>query len=173
MKSIILAVLVCVMPSITQTSHVLPYKVKWRTSEVVGNITIKSTLPLKNWKIKNITNIYDSSKNVFFNSFENLTCDYDKLGPLEIRVISADMLRDRRYFAMAMPYNFGRYFKLSNTLYIIHDMFNHPEYLAHELAHYFYDECKVDFKGDIKEHTKVYQFQDFYKKRSYYDGKKI
>jgi hypothetical protein len=148
--------------------HSLPLPVSWKTDKIVGKIKVKSTIKMKNWKTKRVEKIYYNAKSMFFNNFENISCDPNKLGQLEIRIISADMLRDKRYFHLATPRNFGRYFPSSNTIYIIYDVFNHPEYLAHELAHYFYDECGVKFKNISAEHVRVYKFQDFYKERNRY-----
>jgi hypothetical protein len=152
------------MPSITQASHYLSPKVEWRTDKVIGtDITLKSTLQLKDWRVKKIKQIYQNAEYLFFNEFENTVCD--ELGSLDIRIISAAMLRDKEYFYLATPTNFGRYFTISNTVYVIHEVFSRPDYLAHELAHYFYDECGIEFKNDDAEHVKVYKFQDLYKKR--------
>ena len=146
--------------------HFLPYKVEWKTDEKIENIRIRSSLVLNKQKVEKIEKIYFNSRNIFFNDFEDTTCNPNSLGRLEIKIISAEMLRDRRYFRLATSRNFGRYFSISNTIYIIHGVFSHPEYLAHELAHYFYDECGIKFKNIDAEHVRVYKFQDLYKERN-------
>lgn len=168
MKNIILVMFICLMPSVVQTSHVLPYKIEWKIDKTLdtvnGGIKLKSSLPLKNWKIEKIRQIYFSAEYLFFHEFENIECL--DLGPLEIRIVSANILRDKKYFEYAEPRNFGRYFESSNTIYIINEVFEHPEYLAHELAHYFYDECGIKFINDDAEHVKVYRFQDLYEEKN-------
>jgi hypothetical protein len=164
MKSVLLAILICVVPFITQASHTLPQKVEWKTNKILENeIILKSTSQLKEWQVKKIYQTYQNIEYLFFNIFENISCN--KLDNLEIRIVSSDVLRDRRYFANASPRNFGRYFATSNTIYVIYEVFDCPDYLAHELAHYFYDECNIKFKDDIAEHIKVYGFQDFYREK--------
>lgn len=139
--------------------------IRWETDTNIDGINVKSTLPLKRKKIRRIRYMYNKSKRLFFNKFENkLKCNPNNLGPLEIRIISADMLRDKRYFPLAGPRNFGRYFT-PKTIYIIHEVYSHPEYLAHELAHYFYDRCGIGLDADT-EQNRAYRFQDLYRERN-------
>ena len=44
MKSIVLAILVCIVPSLTQASHILPHKVEWKTSRLINNIQITNII---------------------------------------------------------------------------------------------------------------------------------
>jgi len=108
--------------------------------------------------------IYWDIEDKFLNDFEpNLHCPNKK--PLEIRIIGENVLRSKKVFVEAGPHDFGRYFANVNRLYILPKFFDRPEYLAHELAHYYYDECKIKLDNLEKEHIKVYRFQHFYKNR--------
>jgi len=55
---------------------------------------------------------------------------------------------------------YGRYFRETNELYITPEFLEKPEFLAHEMAHYFYDECR-----DEVEENRAYEFQDFYRRK--------
>jgi hypothetical protein len=158
MKNILLIAAIVLFPAITQSSS--PY-IGWVDYIRVNNIFIKSTLPLKKQEVKSIELIYKNSKYLFFNEFENIKCNESNLGRLDIGLISPNILRNKKYFLNALETNFGRYFAKTNELYIIHDFVNNPEYLAHELGHYYYDECNVDQPN----HNKVYKFQYLYKRR--------
>lgn len=141
-------------------NHELP--VDWLTDiSIAENITLKSELLLNKRKIRRVKRIIRNTEYIFFKRFETgLICD--DMGPLKIRIVSKETLRNTDYFASAKPTNFGRYFVSSNTLYIASDVFRHPEWLAHELAHYYYDECDVHFDSIDEEHQFVYAFQDMF-----------
>ena len=143
--------------------HILPYSIQWVTNRKRGNITIKSDSLLHNKKIQQIESIVGGAKDLFFNEFRGVPeCNKDNLGRLEIRIINKKTLRNKDYFFKAQSTNFGRYFPQYNTLYVIPETLYHPEYLAHELAHYFYDECGITFSSEVEEHRRVYKFEDFY-----------
>ena len=164
MRSIV--ILFLLISSVCFASYEPPREIQWKTNISVPNVTIKSTFHLKKREIRKIQIIFDKAKYIFFNKFEKLSCDTNRLNDLEIRVISPNILRHKGYFYAAGPNDFGRYFSNPYTIYIIDDMFYNPEYLAHELGHYFYDKCGVKFANDKIEHVKVYQFQDFFRKAS-------
>lgn len=161
----ILGLIIFLIPLSTNASHILPYKLSWKTTTKLENLTIKSTFVLNKWRLEKIKKTFNRSKDIFFNKFEKLDCNTNQLNDLEVRLIDSKILRNKDYFYAAGPNDFGRYFSGFHTLYITDDMFDNPEYLAHELAHYFYDKCGVKFKNDIEEHIKVYRFQDFYLER--------
>jgi len=144
------------------TNHILPFPVEWKTATYVSNhIRLKSTLKLERPQVKKIKNILGHINYLFFNEFEpDLRCA--DMGQMEIRIIRLSTLTNKKYFVAARATNFGRYFSITNTLYIVPDMLKNPEWLAHEMAHYYYDECRVKFKDARNEHLKVYKFQDLY-----------
>ena len=164
MRSIIIS-LIMIASSICYASHTLLIDIPWESNVKIQNMTIKSMFFLRSQKIRQISLIYSYSKHMFFNEFESM-CDERNFADLEIRIIRPDILRNTDYFPTANRLDFGRYFSSSNILYIIPDMFNKPEYLAHELAHYFYDECKIKFLNDKEEHKKVNKFERLYKERN-------
>lgn len=94
--------------------------------------------------------------------FENSKCI--PTNTLNMFVISEKEINDIRYFVQARPGHiiFGRYYKPNNELYITPEFFKVPKYFAHELAHYFYDECGFIFKNNVAEEKRTYEFQNFY-----------
>ena len=143
--------------------HILPFEIQWLTYKKKDMLTIRSDSALKSKEIEKIRRIINRTEELFFTEFDGAPeCNRDSLGPLEIRIINKETLRNKDYFFKAEERNFGRYFAEYNTLYIIPEIFYHHEYLAHELAHYYHDECEVAFNNKRAEHRRVYKFQYFY-----------
>lgn len=140
------------------------HSIDWKTDTKIfdSDVLIKSDRVLGRNKIIKIKRMMRKIEYTFLHQFEpGLECI--ELDKLEIRIIDKKILRSKKYFSAARPSNFGRYFPTSNTLYIIHEFFDNPEWLAHEMAHYYYDECDVHFSSIDEEHKKVYAFQDIFK----------
>jgi hypothetical protein len=67
---------------------------------------------------------------------------------------------------------FGRYYRTSNTLYVIRpDNIRWDWNLAfsHEVLHYLFDECKMHFVNDNQEHKVIYKFLKVHKYLHYYN----
>ena len=127
------------------------------------SIIMKSTLNIGRKKMRKTASLYKDI-NKQFNSFENKNCQ--PRGTLNIFIINEKDINNSRYFEKGSSgpdkIIFGRYFKTNNSLYITPEFFRVPEYFAHELAHYFYDECGFAFGSDMAEEKQAYKFQNFY-----------
>lgn len=132
---------------------------EWKQINTINYITIKSQFT--NTNPRKIFKIYKRSKKLFMR-YERQKLKCPSNDTLTINVVSANILRNTMYFADAQPTNFGRYFRDTKTIYILDTVEQYPDWLAHELAHYFYDVCGVEFRSLQDEHSKVYDFQDIY-----------
>ena len=115
--------------------------------------------------------------------FEAANVGQCKIDPLEIRVVTERDLNNEKFFPYEGSYTFtrnngkttfiiGRYFPLSNTLYIVphvpndgSEWVNWEAYFAHEVAHYFYDDCEMTFPGDPDAHNRIDKFTRKYYRR--------
>jgi hypothetical protein len=61
----------------------------------------------------------------------------------ELRVVSHQQMNNSRYFNDLEPefVVYGRYYRLSNIMYVTPDTFNETEFIRHEVTHYMYDVC--------------------------------
>lgn len=141
-----------------------PPEFPWADKEIDGHIEIQSIYDINNKKLHNIQLIYSKSAILFFNKFEKEISEC-KPGQLNIKIVSPSILNDRKKFNdyTSQREVFGRYYWKYNILYITEEAFEHPEYLAHELAHYFYDECGI-YRGTEEEEKNAYKFQGLYLK---------
>lgn len=136
---------------------------KWQTEYKVTHITIKSIYSDSH---PGINKIYKHTKKLFHEFEKNIHCTER---PLEIRVVSAKIMNNKDVFKDFRKGGeiFGRYFWRSNLLYITPEYKKKPDYLAHELVHYFYDECAL-FRGTDLEEQHAYGiqllFEESYKK---------
>lgn len=141
-----------------------PPKFEWSDTFEQRHIEIQSIYKLNESKTTNVINTYEKASHLFFNEFEKdaPTC---MLSDLNIKIVSPSILNDRKRFNdyISQREVFGRYYWKYNALYITEEAFEHPEYLAHELAHYFYDECGM-YRGTEEEEQNAYKFQGLYLK---------
>jgi len=113
-----------------------------------------------------INQTFNRAEREFF-KFQRISGTQCGFGYLEVRIIREQDLDNRKYFAgeEAFSYDdnivFGRYFKQTNILYVV------PPYLglyywrknfAHELMHYFYDDCGITFLNIDIEHKAIDQY---------------
>lgn len=148
-------------------SNKMPDSIHWVTDEHRSNpeinIIIKSTFKVSRKKIGKTINIYVNTRKQF-NLFEGYNCKPSEI--LNVFIISEKAINNFKYFEKGSSgpnkIIFGRYFKEDNYLYITPEFFRVPEFFAHELAHYFYDECGFTFENDMAEEKRTYEFQNFY-----------
>lgn len=141
----------------------VPLNLEWKTkAQVSKSTTLKSTRSLSRAKVLRIKRIVRNTHYLFFNVFERDLRGKCGFKPLNILLIEQEVLTSPKYFQFAKPTNFGRYFSYGNMLYIEYGVFKNPEWLAHEMAHYYYDVCGIMFKNINAEHEKVYDFQHLY-----------
>ena len=136
---------------------------EWATTAYVGDIEVMSQAPLDENRLLQLQITLEEIDDIFHNRFELTAkdiCEY--LAPVKLRIVPTSMIRNDNYFMFAGPTSFGRYFPSVNTIFISAEMFEHPEWLAHEMAHYYYDECRTLCKP-AREEMMVYRFQDIYK----------
>lgn len=135
----------------------------WETITYIGNIEVMSQVPLDDDRIQQLQITLDKIDYMFHNRFELDAldiCEYS--APVKLRIVPTSIIQDDNYFMFAGPTNFGRYFPSVNTIFLSIEVFEHPEWLAHEMAHYYYDECRALCAHD-REEMVVYRFQDAYK----------
>jgi len=139
--------------------------ITWKSKFTVSHDThIISDIKINSKKRVRLEKIIGDITHHFFSDYEtSLPCS-DR-NDLQIVIIDRNILTDNRYFIAAKPTNFGRYFYSTNTIYIVHELFRHPEWLAHEMAHYFFKECGVLFDSAEEEHEYVYDYQNLFKNR--------
>lgn len=153
---------------------------KWQMNANLGSgITLKSTVPLSQAQINLMKSTFDSAEEKFFEYFD-VSRDICQYGPLEIRVMSNyEILNDKKYFPNLDPESyaksneviFGRYYRDENILYIIapHSyIYDWKNNFAHELVHYFLDDCGRVIHGEKllnnkTEHEYVEKFLSTYR----------
>lgn len=145
---------------------------KWRSSfNIKENVEVTSVWKLNDRQIKLIKHLYRITKDEFDETFGPFIekCDTDDL---KIRVVkSHHELNNREYFPGESTYAdephegneiiFGRYYRRANTLYIVPPNFSEyywKENFAHEILHYFFDICNIEFANNNKEHIIVDRF---------------
>ena len=139
----------------------------WMTSvNLKDNVKLQSQIIFSESKIKFISEIFDLTKDHFFQftEIDNKSC-YN--GKLIINIITEGDLDSRVYFPYEYDYSdgklfvLGRYFRHSNVLYIVPPNLNiyyWRKTFAHELMHYFYDDCGIIFRNDDLEHKQIEKF---------------
>jgi hypothetical protein len=139
----------------------------WKYESKFGNVKIKSVFKIKEEKKDIIENVYNRTTDMFL-SFSKIEKQC-KLQPLTIHIISLSMMNSEKYFYIKRSpfyYVVGRYFEITPAIYITPQAFNNnTEDLAHELAHYFYDMCSVEFISEEAEDAKIYEFEKYFLNR--------
>lgn len=153
----------------------------WKTEFTINtHVNIKSVNLLGAKHVSLIYKTYELTENKFL-KFWRLKHNECKFGPLEVRIVKNHQeLDNRTYFPGEDEYAdlpgegteiiYGRYFRLTNRLYMV------PPYVskyywrknfAHELVHYFFDECGIKFVNDTEEHKEINRFILRYKRFFY------
>ncbi len=143
---------------------------KWKINEYINEevlIRVDPGIKFRNpqEKIRFVKKTFNQVKRNFF-KFHKIDDSHCESGHLEVRVISKQNLNNKIYFAgeyftgeKVFPQVIGRYFEKTNILYIVQlNEYYWEEYFAHELAHYFYDDCT----NINKEHKLIDQFLKIY-----------
>ena len=128
---------------------------------MVDDIILKSDKHITATQKTKINNIYKKAYKIFFDDFEEDLYCHPK-GP-RINIVSLNIIRSPKYFEGAGPRDIGKYMPRSKEIFISYAFFIEPHYLAHELAHYWYDVCDVRFENIKIEHDFVNKFQEIYK----------
>jgi len=148
----------------------------WNTDTTINKVVkVKSQISLTKKQIELIRKTYRNAESKFFEywKIDRRECSSDVV---EVRIITEYELDNRTYFPGEDDYTdasgtvIGRYFRHSNVLYIV------PPYpakyywrkdFAHELAHYFYDDCGIKFLSDYNEHIAIREFLNKHKRLFY------
>ena len=128
-------------------------------------LLIKSVYKLRPKKIKKVKRLYVDIRNEFMQwlpKHQRNNCEEE--API-IVIVNFDIMSNPDIFYGAKPNQFGRYMFWDRTIYIVRDMFSRPEWLAHELAHHFYQDCNINFASLEAEHKEVYDFQEYYRRK--------
>jgi len=162
---IILSLLISVVSLASDYTTLAP--IHWKDQEVIqpGIMLRSSKWNLSAADKELVRNKYMQIKK-HFSEFENLgTCLAHS--SLDLRVISLSEINDPKYFELSSKNGyeyFGRYFRGVRVLYITKQSIWHDtNEFAHELAHYFYDQCGKSFLNDDIEHERIEQFQAYLK----------
>jgi hypothetical protein len=146
-------------------------KSNWNTVFVTDTAHIKSTKYLTNFQITIVVNTFEDTEKRFFSYF-NIDKKRCRLNIVNIIVVeNPHILNNKNIFPNEDVYSdnkpgeskivFGRYFSITNNLYII--PINLKKYywrsnFAHELLHYFFDECNITFDNINIEHKYIDNF---------------
>lgn len=142
--------------------------VEWKTSTRVNRvIRLKSRWPLDNDQVRLFRSVYRDTKRLFHNHYDGFIRKCDALS-VDVMVISRTDLSNKEYFPGEDKYSIpgetviGRYFRSKNTLYIVYpDKPIWKRDFAHELLHYFYDDCNAYFPSSTEEHRAIDQVLNF------------
>jgi len=145
---------------------------EWKVNEYINKhvlIKVAPKIKFKNTleKMQLINQTFNYVEREFF-KFQRISSMQCEFGNLEVRIISEHDLSNNEYFPseyfVSKDGDFiiiGRYFEKTNILYVV------PPYLglyywrknfAHELMHYFYDDCGITFLNIDIEHKVIDQF---------------
>jgi hypothetical protein len=140
----------------------------WKTKfRVNNNLIVKSKYKLPKHKRLLLIKIYKQTEEKFFvfTGINPTSCVMEKG---IIHIVSENDLDNQSYFPRERRYSLpesglyvlGRYFRYTNNLYIVPP--NLSEYywrknFSHEVLHYLYDSCKVEFDKD-EEHEQIHKF---------------
>jgi len=137
----------------------------WNTrTNLSSNVVVKSIDTLTRKQIKLIRDVYDTAVEKFYTHYGVGKC---KVAKLDVRVIYEEELNSEIFFpneyhsTESGKFIFGRFYRDSNVLYIIHmeqAEYHWKKYFAHELLHYFYNECNIKFRNNKDEHKEMEKF---------------
>lgn len=143
----------------------------WKTIFITNRAHIKSVKRLTDVQMAIIINTLGNIEERFFSYFDidKKECQLNTVNIIIVR--NHYILSDRNFFPNEDVYSdsksggskivFGRYFSITNNLYIV--PINLKKYywrsnFAHELLHYFFDECNVIFNNINIEHKDIDNF---------------
>lgn len=144
----------------------------WETIFKIGSeARITSAKKLTKTQIRIVRQTFNNTKTRFF-KYYSVSEEMCRLDPVNIIIVkNYHELDDRRKFPQESVYSdkpgegnkivFGRYFTITNNLYIVPvnlEKYYWRRNLAHELTHYFFDECDVEFNDIDEEHEYMYDF---------------
>lgn len=183
MRILLLALFFCFMlPGVSQAKDRY-YKsgVTWQTSFTIGdNVTVRSAFQLDSREVQIINTVYKRTRKKFFRSW-GIKPTQCRLGHLNVRIVRDHFDLDNREFFPEEPVYadlpwegteiiFGRYYRKANTIYIVPlklKKYYWRKNFAHELLHYFFDECGVRFSNIDEEHIIIDDFLFKYRKYFY------
>lgn len=128
----------------------------WNIEKIDNKTILKCSKKITKDFIKNVKNIITITKDSFV-KFEGVSkCSNKKL---TIMFVTEEDLNNILYFTdiEVDKRTRGLYYKHNNYLYVAYQ-FSHLEQnetLAHELLHYFYDECEIRKMNIEKEHIRI------------------
>ena len=176
MKVLKLIILSLFISSTAYTADFFPRtETAWGDTAKVNNIIeIKSVYRIDNKDLKIIKRVFNITSNAFRQYYKvNINeCDLEPLNMFILK--SYKELDNKDYFPGEDEYTnpnsqvvmFGRFFRSTNNLYVMpvntRDFYWERSF-AHELLHYFYDECGMKFFNDINEHAEIDRFLKSYK----------
>lgn len=145
------------------------YKSSFKTNfKVDKEVFVSSKFLISDTKLIRST-YYEAKKSFFeFWGFSRDQCDLDNL---YVYIVAEKDLINPRYFPgeKLAPSGFiiyGRYFREKNKLYIVPpdlSIYYWRKYFAHELAHYFFDDCGIKFPNNYVEHKFLDKFIKYFK----------
>lgn len=138
----------------------------WKYQDDFNGVKIKSIFKIKDDKKDIIINTYNKTKKIF-PIYAKLDKEC-KLVSLTIHIISLNMMNSEKYFYIRPStryYVVGRYLEITPAIYITPQAFVNTEDLAHELAHYFYDMCGINFENEEAEDASIYKFEKYFLNR--------
>jgi len=161
---IVLLIAIFVPNYLCAKEYYLKQDFSWKYQNEFSDVKIKSVFKIENSKKDIIIDIYNRAKKIF-PIYANIEKEC-KLEPLVIHIISLNMINSEKYFYIRAPSKYyicvGRYFEITPAIYITPQVFTNTEDLAHELAHYFYDMCNVNFESEEAEDTGAYKFEKYF-----------
>lgn len=134
----------------------LPYEYLWNVYEK-ENVVVWSEKRLSNNRVNLIQRKYLDIE-YQFRSFNGGVC---KCPRINVFLVSREFLNS---WGDGKTGVFGRYFRARDTVFITPEMFNRPEFFAHELAHHFYYSCGQNLGSDDNEEVMAYKFQEYYRR---------
>jgi hypothetical protein len=147
-----LAILCLIVSAGDLTPHHLLKDINWQTQQIGQNLTIRSYNALSPHKIRAIQEATQTIERKF-EQYYGVRCS---LRLVEVRIIRSSWLNSSEYFDNIDPKYivFGRYFGLSEVIYLTPEL----SALDHELVHYMFHECNMSFDTDDQEHQKLDEF---------------
>ena len=171
MKKVLIILCCLFIPVLGYSRDTYVQKKVWGTEFKIGEMAyIKSAYKLDKKQIKIVEKTFNITKERFFKYYSSIE-DICRLDPVNIFIVENEKdLDNTKFFPNESVYSnglegnkivFGRYFVLSNNLYIVPVLLKEYYWrknFAHELTHYFFDECGIRFKNDDEEHLYVDDF---------------
>lgn len=152
-------VLLLALNSYGPEKHELKNSIEWKQELVLlEGVNLKSYTPLSKRQVMRLRLIFLKTSGEFGlrNGLES--CKGEQL---EIRLVGQKQLNSRKYFHY-IDRNFivfGKYYKVSNILYITPESFKDTIIFEHEILHYMFDDCGPELSPE-EEHEKIESYFD-------------